>query len=71
MAVFTTQTKKRHSWQSTEVSTVGIPEVDFVFSDSSDFLFSDDTDYVFVEATSERTPTVWTLPTKTRLSWQS
>ena len=71
MAVFTTVTKNRLSWPAPETTATGTPEVDFVFSDSTDFLFSDGSDYVFKEATSERTPTVWTLPSKNRLSWQS
>lgn len=71
MAVFTTLAKKRLSWVAPAPVSTGTPEIDFVFSDETDFLFSDDTDYVFKEATSERIPTVWTLPSKNRLSWPS
>jgi hypothetical protein len=71
MSVFTKLTKQRLSWQAPPAITIGLPEVDFLFSDSSDFLFSDDTDYVFFEGSSERVPTAWTLPSKQRLSWPS
>ena len=71
MAVFTTLTKQRLSWQAPPAVATGLPGIDFLFSDGSDFLFSDDTDYVFFEGTSERVPTAWTLPSKQRLSWQS
>ncbi len=73
---FTTISKERLSWETPEPSSaVAVDEVDFLFSNGTDFLFSDDTDYVFVEAvaggSAPRSPTVWTLPSKTRLSWQN
>lgn len=69
MTTFTTITKTRLTWVAPEVSAVGLPEVDFLFSDSSDFLFSDSTDFVFREETSERADTPWTKLTRKRVTF--
>lgn len=70
MATFTTIQKNRLSWVApVVVSTAGLPEVDFLFSDSSDFLFSDSSDFVFREATSERVDTPWTKLIRKRVTF--
>ena len=60
MATFTTTPKQSLSWVSQPHVVAGLPEVDFLFSDSTDFLFSDSTDFVFKEATTSRVETAWT-----------
>lgn len=55
------------TWTFESISSSGVAEVDFVFSDGSDFVFSDgSTDFVFREGVDS---TVWSEPSINSASW--